>query len=285
MPPVVSKAALPPVALVLLSILSTQLGAAIAKPLFLELSPPGVVLLRLGFGALMLMLWKRPDWGRYSAQEYRLLVLFGLSIATMNGFFYGAIARIPIGIAVTVEFLGPLGVALLKSRRRLDLLWVALAGAGVLLLSPTPGSALDPLGLVYALIAAVGWGSYILLSAKAGESFVGTDILPIVMTVAAIALLPSGLITGGAALGSPRLWALCALVGFLSSVVTYTLEMAALKRMAVNVFGVLLSWEPAIASLLGFVILGEVLSGRSILAIGLVSLAAAGSAQGEVARV
>ncbi len=271
---------LPPVALVLLSVVSTQLGAAIAKPLFSDLSPPGVVLLRLGFAALMLTLWNRPHWRRYSRQEYQLLVLFGLSIATMNGFFYGAIARLPIGIAVTLEFLGPLGVALLRSRRRLDALWVMLAGAGVLLLSPLPGSALDPLGILYALLAAVGWGSYILLSAKAGESFAG-EVLPIVLTVATIAMLPAGLASGGPGFGSPRIWALCAAVGFFASVVTYSLEMAALKRMAVSVFGVLMSLEPAIASLLGFAILGETLSGRSILAIALVSLAAAGSAQGE----
>lgn len=279
---------MPPVLLVLLSIVSTQLGSAIAKPLFPVLGPTGVVLLRLAFSTVMLALWQRPDWRRYGASEYRLLVLFGLSIALMNGFFYAAIARIPIGIAVTVEFLGPLGVALLKSRRRLDLLWVALAALGIALLTPLSalglgsigGVSLDPLGIVYALLAAVGWGSYILLSAKAGESFAG-EVLPLVLGVATVAILPGGIASAGWALFQPKMLLFGAMVAFLASVMTYSLEMLALKRLAVNVFGVLMSLEPAIASFLGFVILGESLSVRAVMAIALVSVAAAGAAASQ----
>ncbi len=279
------RLAVPPVALVLFSIVSTQLGSAIAKPLFPVLGPAGVVLLRLAFSALMLACWQRPDWRRYGAAEYRLLVLFGLAIALMNGFFYAAIARIPIGIAVTLEFLGPLGVALFKSRRRLDLLWVALAAVGIALLSPwsaiglgaTDEFLLDPLGVVYALLAAVGWGSYILLSAKAGESFAG-EVLPLVLGVATVAMLPSGIASAGWALFQPKMLLFGAIVAFLASVMTYSLEMLALKRLPIHVFGVLMSLEPAIASCLGFVILGETLSVRALMAIALVSVAAGGAA-------
>lgn len=269
--------AIPPPLLMLISMVSIQVGAAIAKPLFPELGSTGVTLMRLGFAAPMLMLIQRPRWERYSPADYQAMVKLGLSLALMNGFYYAAIARIPIGIAVTLEFIGPLGVALAHFHRRLDLVWVALAAVGVLLLTPTPGSNLDPWGVIYALIGALGWAAYILFSADLGKSHAG-DALAIAMAIATLPLVPLGIASGGAALLQPRLLAMGALVALLSSVITYSCEFAALRRLPVRVFGVLLSLEPAIASLIGFGLLGEVLSLRSMVAVALVSIAAAGSA-------
>ncbi len=267
----------PPTLLVLASMISTQVGSAIAKPLFPEVGSSGVVFLRLCFATLLLLLWQRPELKHLTRRDYGLLLVFGLSIALMNGCFYGAIARIPLGIAVTLEFLGPLGVALLNSRRPLDWVWVLFAAAGVVLLSPGGQTSLDPWGLGLALLAAVGWGSYILLAARVGKVLTG-PILPLVLAIAALAMLPLGIASGGIDLLQPKILALGVAIAFLSSVVTYSFEMEALKRMPVNVFGVWMSLEPAIAAGLGFLVLGEALSGRSLMAIALVSLAAAGSA-------
>lgn len=274
---------IPPTLLVFGSMLSIQLGAAIAKPLMGDLGSSGVVLLRVGFAALLLLLLHRPTWRGYSPQDYRNLLWFGIAMAFMNGFYYAAIERLPIGIAVAIEFLGPLSVAIYKSRSRLDWLWVALATVGIVLLAPTPSSNLDPLGVAYALLAAVGWGSYILISAKAGESLPSRQAIPIAMTIATMLLLPLGIGNLGPAIAQPRLLLLGALVGFLGSVVTYSLEFAALKRMPVNVFGVLLSVEPAIATLISFCLLGETLGLSALAAIALVSIAAAGSSYTEKA--
>lgn len=276
-----SKPSIPPTLLVFGSMISIQLAAAIAKPLMTDLGPSGVVLLRVGFAALMLMLLQRPSWRGYRPQDYRNLLGFGIAMAMMNGFYYASIARIPIGIAVTLEFLGPLGVAVLKSHRRLDLLWVLLATGGIALLTPTPGSNLDPIGVLFALIAAVGWGVYILFSAKAGESLPSRQVIPIAMSIAAVLLLPMGVGNLGPAIAQPKLLLLGALVGFLGSVVTYSLEFAALKRMPVHIFGVLLSVEPAIATLISFIVLGETLNPSALVAIVLVSIAAGGASYSE----
>lgn len=277
-----SKPSISPTLLVFGSMISIQLGSAIAKPLMADLGSAGVVLLRVGFAALMLVAWQRPSWRGYSNQNYRNLLGFGIAMAVMSGFYYASIERLPIGIAVAIEFLGPLGVAVYKSRKRLvDWLWVALAAVGIALLSPTPESNLDPLGVLYALIAAVGWGGYILASAKAGESLPGRQVVPISMSIAALMLLPLGVGNLGPAIANPKLLLIGALVGFLGSVVTYSLEFAALKWMPVSVFGVLMSLEPAIAAMLGFGLLGETLSPAAIVAIVLVSIAAAGASYSE----
>ena len=276
-----NKPSIPPTLLLFGSMISIQLAAAIAKPLMADLGPSGVVLLRVGFAALMLMLLQRPSWRGYRPQDYRNLLGFGFGMAVMNGFYYASIARIPIGIAVTLEFLGPLGVAVLKSHRRLDLLWVLLAAGGIALLTPTPGSNLDPIGVLFALMGAVGWGIYILFSAKAGESLPSRQVLPIAMSISTILLLPMGIGNLGPAMAQPKLLLLGALVGFLGSVVTYSMEFAALKRMPVHIFGVLLSMEPAIAALIGFMLLGETLNSSALGAIALVSIAAAGASYSE----
>ena len=271
--------AVPPTGLVLLSISSTQLGAAIAKSLFNELGSAGTVLLRVGFAALVLLLLWRPRLRGYVRANYFVVILFGLALAGMNLCFYSALERIPLGIAVTIEFVGPLAVAIAGSKRLLDLLWVLLAASGIVLLAPLGGRNLDPLGVVLALLAGSLWGTYILLSARVGRAFSGGTGLAIAMAVATLVLLPVGVLSGGAALLNPQLLTMGFGVALLSSALPYSLELEALRRLKTGVFGVLMSLEPAIAAAAGFVILDEKLEFRAITAILLVSLAAAGASR------
>lgn len=270
---------LPPTALVLLSIVSTQLGSALAKSLFQQLNPYGMALLRVGFAAIILLLLWRPRltgmnrWGRVA------LIGFGLSLSLMNLTFYLAIERIPIGVAVALEFIGPLGVAVANSRRWLDGLWVALAAVGIGLLAPIGGSVLDPVGVGLALVAGSFWAAYILLSARVGRAFPGGTGLALAMGVGAIVLLPIGLMAGGTALVSPPLLLLGFGVALLSSVLPYSFELEALRGLPVRVFGVLLSLEPVAAAVTGLILLGETLDFRASLAIGLVTVAAAGASR------
>lgn len=266
----------------MLSIFSVQLGAAIAKTLFDDLGPGGTVFLRISFAAVVLLLLWRPKLGGYTRSEYLVAVVFGLALAAMNFSMYLALDRIPLGIAVTLEFVGPLGVAVAGSRRMLDLLWVVLAAAGILLLAPLGvlgESNLDPIGVLFALTAGLFWASYILLSAGTGSVFPGGTGLVISLCVGTVILLPIGISSGGYALLDP--WLL--LVGFglamLSSAIPYSLEMEALRKVPARVFGVLMSLEPAVATLLGFVVLGERLGPKSIAAILLVTTAAAGASR------
>ena len=270
--------AVPPTGLVLLSISSTQLGAAIAKSLFNELGSAGTVLLRVGFAAIVLLLLWRPRLKGYVRANYFVVILFGLVLAGMNLCFYYALERIPLGIAVTIEFVGPLAVAIAGSRRLLDLLWVLLAASGIVLLAPL-GGRLDPLGVVLALLAGSLWGAYILLSARVGRAFSGGTGLAIAMAVATLVLLPVGVLSGGAALLNPQLLTMGFGVALLSSALPYSLELEALRRLKTGVFGVLMSLEPAIAAAAGFVILNEKLEVRVITAILLVSVAAAGASR------
>ena len=266
----------PPVALVLTGIGSVQFGAALATTLFDELGPSGTTLLRLVFAAAILMALWRPDPRAYSAPQLRLAGLFGLVLGAMNLTFYLALDRLPLGVAVTIEFVGPLGVAVATSRRRADLAWAALAACGILLLADPGGSSIDPVGLALILMAAACWAAYILLSQRAGPSFEGGRGLALAMVVAALVPLVPGVIGGGEALLDPRLLLLAAAVGVLSSVIPYSLEFEALRRMPANVFGVLMSLEPGVAALAGFVILGQALGARELVAIALVVAASVG---------
>ncbi|MEM9567282.1 MAG: EamA family transporter [Cyanobacteria bacterium P01_E01_bin.34] len=268
---------LPPTALVLLSIGSTQLGSAIAKTLFDELGPAGATFLRVGLATLVLLAIWRPPLCSYSRHQFGVMGLFGLNLAAMNLFFYAAIARIPIGIAVAIEFLGPLGISVLKSRKRLDFVWVALAGLGILLLSPWGQSnELDPVGLGFALLAGCMWGLYIVLSARTGQVASGGQGLAVAMTVAAIALLPLGVVSAGPALLEPHLLLQGFGVAMLSSVVTYSLELEALRTMPMTVFGVLMSLEPMVAAVLAFLVLKEALTPNATIAVVAIAIAAAG---------
>ena len=276
--------AVPPIGLVLVGIASTQLGAALAKSLFDELGPTGTVLLRVLFAAVALTLIWRPGLRRWSRRDLTLAAAFGVALAGMNLSFYAALDRIPLGVAVTLEFSGPLGVALLGSRRALDVLWAVLAAAGIVLLADPTGAATDPLGVAFALLAGACWAAYIVLSQRAGRAFPGGTGLALAMSLGAVLLLPIGVAGGGAELLDPSALALGASVALLSSAIPYSLELEALRRLPARVFGVLMSLEPAVAALVGFVVLGEVLGERELAAILLVVAASLGASRSADVR-
>jgi inner membrane transporter RhtA len=270
----------PPTLLVLAAVTSVQFGAAIAKTLFDDVGPGGTVFLRVLFGAIVVAAIWRPRVAGHEKREVRLAVAFGLVLAAMNLCFYESLERIPLGIAVTFEFVGPLGVAVFGSRRPRDLLWVALAAAGILLLSDFGAADLDALGVALALTAGALWAAYILLSARVGQAFPGGSGLALALLVATVPLAPVGVADGGGDLLVPWILAAAAAVGLLSSAIPYALELEALRRLPVGVFGVLMSLEPAIGALAGLVVLGEGLAAREVVAIGLVVAASAGAAYG-----
>lgn len=258
---------------------TTQLGAAISTHLFSSLGSSGTVLLRIGFAAVVLILAWRPTLTGYARREYLQAILFGIVIAIMNLTFYSALGRIPLGIAVTLEFVGPLGVAVAGSRRPLDWLWVTLAASGIVLLAPWGGISLDGVGVTLALMAGVCWAAYIILSARVGKSFPGGAGLTLAMSVGGVALLPVGVLAAGRALLNPELLLVGLAVALLSSVIPYSLELEALRTLPTRVFGVLMSSEPAIAAVVGFLVLRQVLGPRAVIAILLVTVATVGSSR------
>jgi inner membrane transporter RhtA len=270
----------PPAVLVIGAVASVQFGSAFAKTLFDEIGPTGTVLLRTASAAIVLAVLWRPRLRGHGRRGIVAVVLFGLALAGMNGSFYAALDRIPLGVAVTFEFVGPLGVAVFGSRRPRDLVWVALAAAGILLLSDFGTTDLDGLGVALALLAGAFWAAYILLAALVGREFEGGEGLSLAMLVAVVPLAPIGIADGGSDLLVPWILAAGLVVGLLSSAIPYTLELEALRRMPAGVFGVLMSLEPAMAATAGFVVLGQDLSGQELVAILLVVLASAGAARG-----
>ena len=263
--------------LVMGGVASVQIGSAVATTLFDEIGPAGTVFLRTLFAALVLLAIWRPAAGSLRGTALRDVALFGLVLAGMNLCFYTALERLPLGIAVTFEFTGPLAVAIAASRRPLDAIWVGIAAAGILLLAPGIGDGLDGVGVIFALLAGAFWGAYILLSARVGRGPTGTGGLAIAMGLAALVMVPAGVIDGGTGLLEPELIAVGAAVAMLSSAIPYTLELHALRRLAEGTFGVLLSMEPAVAALVGLVFLDQDLLGREIVAIALVVTASAGA--------
>jgi inner membrane transporter RhtA len=275
-----SLGSVPPPALILLGIVSVQVGAGLAKNLFARSSPDAVVMMRLLTSAVVLGVVYRSalrDLRRlHSWRDIGVAALFGLTLAAMNACFYQALARLPLGIAVTIEFLGPLSVAILASRRRLDLVWALLALGGVAMLARGDG-AVSLTGVGFALLAAAGWAGYILLSGATGRRFSGSSGLAVASIVGAAAMLPVGISTAGTKLLDPELLLVAAGVGLLSSVIPYTLELEALRRVSARVFGILMSLEPAVGALVGLVFLGEILQWQEWLAIGLVVTACVGA--------
>lgn len=269
----------PPTWLVMIAVWSTQLGSSFAKHLFQELAPGGTALIRVGVAAVILLVVWRPRLGRHSSAEYAVAALFGLALAGMNVSFYSALDRVPLGIAVTLEFIGPLTVAVVGSRRTIDFLWVVLAATGIALLTPWGGLRLDPAGVGLALLAGSLWAAYIVLSARVGKIFPGGQGLAIAMAVATCALAPIGVAAAGSALLRPDLILAGSAVALLSSVIPYSLELEALRSLPTRVFGVLMSIEPASAAVFGFLVLGEVLQPRALVAIVLVSAATFGAAR------
>jgi inner membrane transporter RhtA len=262
---------------VLAAALAVQTGAGIAKGLFDELGPAGTVLLRTLFGAVVVAALWRPGVRGRARGDLGVAVAFGLVLAVLNLTFYEAIDRIPLGIAVTIEFAGPLAVAVAGSRRRLHVAWVVLAAAGILLLVRTDGGSANLAGVGFAAAAAACWAAYILLSQRAGRAFPRGEGLAIAMVVGTVALLPVGIASAGSSLLAIGPLATAAAVGLLSSAIPYSLELEALRRLPSRVFGVLLSLDPAIAALAGFVILGQDLGPREVAGIALVVLASVGA--------
>jgi inner membrane transporter RhtA len=261
---------------VLGGIASVQLGAAVAKTLFGEVPPTGMVWLRLVTSAVVLGVLARPALRGRSRDDWLVVIAFGVTLGVMNWAIYQSFARIPLGIAVTIEFVGPLTLAVLGSRRPRDLVWVGLAGAGVLALGLQPGD-VTLAGVAFALLAGAAWAAYILLSARTGTRWPGLDGLAVASVVATVLLTPGALLVAGDALLDPRILALGAAVGLLSSVVPYSLEMMALRRIRPAVFSILMSLEPAAAALAAIVVLGEVLTVTQWLAVACVVAASVGA--------
>jgi inner membrane transporter RhtA len=262
------------VGLVLVAAVSPQIGAAFAVTLFDELGPAGAAFLRLAFAAIVLWAVWRPRL----VGDLRLAGAFGVALGLMNWSFYEAISRIPLAIAVTIEFAGPLLVAVIGSRRPLDGVWILLAAAGIVLLVGPGGGSVDPAGVGFAVAAAACWMAYVYLSKRTGAAFPGGSGLAIAMAVGALIVLPAGLIRAGGALAEPDLLGTALVVALASSVVPYSLELVALRRLPEAVFGVLMSMDPAVAALIGFLLLGQDLGAREVLAIAMVVVASAGAA-------
>jgi inner membrane transporter RhtA len=274
-----AAARVPPVALVLAGVASVQFGAALGKSLFDEVGVGGTVFLRVLFAAVVLGLVWRPSLRGLDRRSLALVAVYGLVLGGMNLAFYSSLDRIPLGVAVTLEFVGPLGVAVWGRRGPLDLIWVVLAAAGILLLADFGSGDLDPVGVGLALFAGVLWGSYILLTTRVGRVFPGGSGLALAMMIGALALAPLGVAEGGTDLLAPSVLGVALGVAILSSAIPYTFEMEALRRMPEGVFGVLMSVEPAMAALAGFLVLNEALGARELVAILLVIAASAGAAR------
>jgi inner membrane transporter RhtA len=267
---------IPAVWLVLSGIISVQVGAAIAKDLFDLVPPTAMVWLRLITSAVILLLLARPRLPGHSGRDWLIALGFGVSLLTMNWAIYQSFARIPLGIAVTIEFLGPLTLAVIGSRRLLDLIWVALAGSGVALLGLSRAT-LTLAGVGFALLAAVAWACYILLSAQTGRRWPGISGIAIASMVGAIVLAPPAIVEAGSRLLDPMILALGIAVGLLSSVIPYSFELIALRRIPPRVFSILMSLEPAAAAFAAMIVLGEFLSLLQWLAMACVVIASIGA--------
>ena len=262
------------VGMVLAAAASLQVGAAFAVTLFDEVGPAGAAFLRLAFAAAVLWAIWRPKL----SGDLRLAGAFGVALGLMNLCIYEAMDRIPLGVAVTIEFAGPLLVAVIGSRRPLDAVWIVLAAAGIVLLADPGGGSTDAVGVAFALAAAGCWVAYIYLSKRTGQAFPGGSGLALAMAAGALVVLPVGLIEGGSELAAPGLLGAALVVALASSVLPYSLELEALRRLPAAVFGVLMSLEPAVAALAGFVVLGQALGARELVAIAMVVVASAGAA-------
>jgi inner membrane transporter RhtA len=279
-----------PAVMVLSGIISVQAGAGIADKLFHEIPPAAVTGLRLWTSAVAMAaisgkglarafgdLAKRRAWA-----DAGIAVSFGISLLIMNFSIYQAFSRIPLGVAVTIEFLGPLAVAVAGSRHLRDVGWVVLAAAGVVLLTEGGHGHLDLIGVLFAAVAGACWAAYIVLSKATGRRFPGSAGLAIAMLVAGILITPPAVVAGGSAMFQPAVLATGAAIGILSSLIPYRLELEALRRMPMRLFGVWMSLEPAVAALIGLALLGQHLSAVEWLAIGCVMIACAGAAGGAL---
>ncbi|WP_344399670.1 EamA family transporter [Streptomyces longisporus] len=278
------RGSLGPVGLVLSGGVSVQFGAALAVNLMPRAGALGVVTLRLLAAAVVLLLVCRPRLRGHSRTDWGTVIVFGITLGAMNGLFYQAVDRIPLGPAVTLEVLGPLALSVLASRRALNLVWAGLALTGVFLLGGGGFDGLDPVGVAFALGAGAMWAAYIVFSARTGRRFPQADGLALAMAVGALLMLPLGIAESGAKLTDPTTIALGSAVALMSSVLPYTLELLALRRLPASTFAIMMSLEPALAATAGFLILGQSLSLWQAAAIALVIGASMGAVRTQVGR-
>ncbi|RDG35719.1 EamA family transporter [Streptomyces corynorhini] len=278
-----ARRSLGPVSLVVASGLSVQFGAAVAVLLMPRAGALGVVSLRLGLAAVVMLAFCRPKVRGYSRADWGTVIAFGTAMAAMNSFFYQAVDRIPLGTTVTLEVLGPLALSVIVSRRLVNLLWAALALGGLALLGGG-FDRLDPVGVAYALAAGGMMAAYIMFNARTGRRFPQVDGLALALGVGALLTLPLGIVESGAKLMVPSTLVLGFAVALMSSVLPYTLELLALRRLPAPTFAVLMSLEPAIAATAGFLVLHQALSATDALAIALVIAASIGAVRTQTAR-
>lgn len=267
---------LPPTSLLLSSIVSIQVGAAIAVNLFPAIGPVAVTFLRLTFAAVLLLITTRRSIDATVRRNAGWVIALGFVIAATNLSFYGSISRIPLGIAVAIEFVGPLGLAALTSRKLLDFAWIGLAALGLGLLTPEIGSTLDPLGVGLALVAGAGWAAMVVLSRKVGQNVTGHAGLGLAMLAGAVFALPFELVIGGLEGLDPAILAAAVVVAVMSTALPLSLEFEALKRVSPRTYGIVMALEPVAAAVAGAVLLSQGLDAKLILAVLCVSVAAAG---------
>ncbi len=259
------------------AVISVQYGAALARPLFEIVGAAGTVFLRLAFAAIVLSIIFRPNLRQIYRTNLRIIALFALSIAASTVFFYTAVQRIPLGIAIAIEFIGPLGVAVLHSRTWRDRLWVGIAAASIALFVPDIGVTLDPIGILAALCAAVFWGMYIVIGQRVGNNVPAFDGLVASVIIAAFFMAGPGIWQGGWALTQPHVLWQSALMAFAAAIIPFTFEFYALTRMHARTYGILVCTEPLVGALLGWIVLAEALNERAILAIIGITIASLGS--------
>lgn len=268
---------IPPIYAVLLAIISVQCGAAIAKTLFPAIGAAGTASIRIGISAIILLLAYRPNLKQITPNQWKIVIPYGLSLGAMNLIFYLGIERIPIGLAVTLEFVGPLLVAIIGSRRLIDYCWVLLAAIGIALIAPWSNKNVDLLGVIFALLAGGFWAAYIVLGGKVSKIMNGGQAVSTGMLFAAILILPFGFYENGLANLTPKFLGMGVALALLSSAIPFTLEMKALGQLPPRTFSILMSLEPAAASICAFIFLQEHLSFYEILAVVCVVIASVGS--------
>ena len=272
-----SRLNIPPIPAVIIAILSVQCGAAIAKGLFPEIGAAATASLRIGLSAIILSIAFRPNLLKLNAKQWKYVILYGFSLGLMNMVFYLSISRIPIGLGVTLEFIGPLVLAIFSSKRVIDFIWVTLSIVGIALIAPWSSNGLNISGVLLALLAGVFWAAHIILGGRISKIMKGGEAVAVGMLFATIIILPFGIFSGGLSGLNPRLLVLGAALALLSSAIPFTLEIGALKQLPARTFSILMSLEPAMASLAAFIFLKEHLSLTECAAVGCVVIASAGS--------
>ncbi len=268
---------IPPLPAILLAIISVQFGAAIAKSLFPAIGAAGTASLRIGISALILFLAYKPNLRKITPQQWKLVIPYGLSLGTMNLIFYLAIERIPVGLAVTLEFVGPLVLAVFGSKRLIDYLWVFIAAIGIALIAPWSGNGIDIVGALFALLAGVFWATYIVLGGKVSKVMKDGDAVSTGMLFASLLIIPFGIMENGLSNLTPNLLGMGIALALLSSAIPFTLEMKALGQLPPRTFSILMSLEPAAASICAFLFLQEHLRFSEIVAVFFVIIASIGS--------